>query len=104
MLTPWLQYNTSALARSEPGPGWTPSHQPWYAPANCTINVRPVLKRQSRTAHMTASVPDMWKLTSSLLAIFFKAGSTSEMIGWTGPSTFGPRSLTRAHARSTKPL
>lgn len=68
------------------------------------MSFRFVLKRQSRTAHMTASVPDMWKLTSSLLEIFLSAGSTSAMTGCTGPSTLGPSALTRFHPSSTKRL
>ena len=57
--------NESATCRSLPTPVCTPSHHPWYAPWNWTISGLRVLKRARRTAHMTASVPLMWKETCS---------------------------------------
>ena len=48
-----------------PALGCMPSHQPWYAPPKTTHNGLRWLKRAQRTAAMTASVPLMWKETSS---------------------------------------
>ena len=84
--------STSVTARSFPGPGWTPSHHPWYAPAKTTTNLRRVLNAARRTAHITASVPDMWNDTSSSFDTALIIARFSPTIGWSGPST-GPRSF-----------
>ena len=99
-----LSASTSLVNRSLPAPGCTPSHQPWYAPANVTMSLRRVLKRAMRTAHMTASVPDMWNETSSSPEMRFSRAITPATSGCSGPSTLGPSSFTRAQPRSTKPL
>ena len=51
--------------RRLPRPGCTPSHQPWYAPQNSTRACGACGSCASRTACITASVPDMWNDTSS---------------------------------------
>mmetsp|Transcript_44626 Transcript_44626/g.103181 ORF Transcript_44626/g.103181 Transcript_44626/m.103181 type:complete len:228 (+) Transcript_44626:1192-1875(+) len=60
-----FRHSTSCGKRSLPATGCIPSHHPWYAPPKVTTRGLWVLKRATRTAHITASVPDMWKDTSS---------------------------------------
>ena len=60
-----LSCSTSFGRRSLPAVGCMPSHQPWYAPPKVTTSGRRLLNRAQRTAAITASVPDMWKETSS---------------------------------------
>ena len=79
-----LSGSTSVIFRSFPGPGCTPSHQPWYAPAKHTTSLRRLLNAASRTAHMIASVPDMWNETSSSLETALIIARFSPTIGCSG--------------------
>ena len=67
-----------APTRGVPTPGCTSSHQPWYAPQKRTRCDRPVWYRASRTACITASVPDMWNDTSSSPEMSF---SLADVVG-----------------------
>mmetsp|Transcript_8514 Transcript_8514/g.21874 ORF Transcript_8514/g.21874 Transcript_8514/m.21874 type:complete len:308 (+) Transcript_8514:712-1635(+) len=88
--------STSSGFRSLPAVDCTPSHHPWYAPANMHTSGFFVLNRARRTADMTASVPLMWNDTSSILEIPFRSSTFRRRSGWTGPRTH-PRSFTFSH-------
>lgn len=79
--------STSSGLRSFPAVDCTPSHHPWYAPANMTHSGFLVLNRASRTADMTASVPDMWNETSCWPEICLISSTFRSSNGCTGPST-----------------
>ncbi len=91
----------ASVATPDPASTRSPSEWPWYAPANFTTRSRPVAARASRTALITASVPDDVNRSRSIdgiAAVIASPSSTSA--GCVAPSA-NPSSAAARTASTT---